>query len=238
MTAVWNIAHRGASGYAPENTRAAFDLAIAMGATAIETDLRMTVDGAIVLFHDATADRVTDGRGPTDDYTLAELRELTVRGPADYAGDRQGLVTLDELLDDYAERMPLVLEIKDARVTKPLVRALEERGLVERAVVTSFLWYPLLEARQQSPRVQLGYLTATFDDDILHRVRRRDFQQVCPHVSQLAVSRVECAHQHGLKVRAWGIDQRFQIDRLYETGADGATVNWPDWIADQVTQAS
>ena len=54
---VWNIAHRGASGYAPENTRAAFDLAIAMGATAIETDLRMTCDGAIVLFHDPTVDR-------------------------------------------------------------------------------------------------------------------------------------------------------------------------------------
>jgi glycerophosphoryl diester phosphodiesterase len=233
---VWNIAHRGASGYAPENTRAAFDLAIAMGATAIETDLRMTRDGAIVLFHDATVDRVSNGRGPIDDYTLAELQALTVGAGSDQTGDHTRVLTLSELLDEYAPRTPLVLEIKDSRVTEPLVRTLSERALVDRVVVTSFLWHPLLAVRERSPLVQLGFLTPSFDDDIVRRAERRGFQQICPHVSQLTAARVELAHRQGLTVRAWGIEHRFQIDRLFETGADGATVNWPDWIPEAERQ--
>lgn len=229
---MWNIAHRGASGYAPENTRAAFDLAIAMGATAIETDVRMTTDGELILFHDATVDRVTNGRGPTDDYTLAEVQGLRVGGRSDEAGDRARVMTLRELLDEFAPCIPLVLEIKESRVTEPLVRTLQERSSVERVVVTSFLWHPLLAARERLPQLPLGFLASSFDDDILRRERRRGFQQICPHISQLTAKRVMLAHEHGLAVRAWGIEHRFQIDRLYETGADGATVNWPDWLAE------
>jgi glycerophosphoryl diester phosphodiesterase len=235
---VWNIAHRGASGYEPENTRAAFDLAVSMGATAIETDLRQTVDGALVLFHDATVDRVTNGQGPVDDYTLAELRRLTVGTSAAETGPRNQILTLTELLDEYAAQLPLVLEIKDARVTEPVVRAVVDRGLLDRVVVTSFLWYPLLDARELSPRLQIGFLTPSFDDDIVHRAARRGFQQICPHVSRLTAGQVQLAHDHGLMVRAWGIDDRRQIDLLYETGADGATVNWPDWLRDADTAPS
>lgn len=230
-----NIAHRGASGYAPENTRAAFDLAIAMGASAIETDLRMTIDGAVVLFHDATVDRVTNGHGPVDDHTLAELRSLTVGADAE-SGPQHQVLTLDELLDEYATRTQLVLEIKDARVTEPLLDRLRARGLAESVTITSFLWYPLLTVREQAPDLAVGFLTPTFDDDIMMRSHRRGFQQVCPHVSQLTAHRVRQAKARGLRVRAFGIEHRFQIERLFETGVDGATANWPDWIADYERQ--
>lgn len=227
---MWNIAHRGASGYAPENTRAAFDLAIEMGATAIETDVRMTTDGALILFHDATVDRVTNGRGPVDDFSLTELRELIVGEPAERDVSRQRILTVTELLDEYADRCPLVLEIKDARVTRPLLDLVRQRQLLAWVTVTSFLWYPLLQARTLAPELALGFLTPAFEADTIARCQRRGFQQICPHVSQLTAARVEQAHAHGLAVRAWGIEQRFQIDRLFETGVEGATVNWPDWI--------
>ena len=228
---MWTIAHRGASGYAPENTRAAFDLAIDLGATAIETDVRVTTDGELVLFHDATVDRTSDATGPVDDFSLAELRALDLGGwfgPA-FRGER--IVTLDEVLDEYAARIPLVLEIKDPRATKPLVERLLLRGLVDRVQVTSFLWYPLLDARALSPELTLGFLTPSFDADLVERVRRRGFNQVCPRVDQLTAARVAHAHERGLAVRAWGISHRFEIQRLIETGTDGATVNWPDWMA-------
>jgi len=228
---VWNIAPRGASGYAPENTRAAFDLAITMGASAIETDLRMTVDGEVVLFHDATVDRVTNGQGPVDDHTLAELRSLTVGKGAERSPWHQ-VLTLDELLDEYAGRTHLVLEIKDARVTEPMLARLRDRNLAERVVITSFHWYPLLTVREQAPGLAVGFLTPTIDDDIVTRSHRRGFQQICPHVSQLTAHGVRRAKTRGLRVRAYGIEHRFQIERLFETGADGATVNWPDWITD------
>ena len=85
------IGHRGASGYAPENTRAAFARAIAMGADAIETDVQLTADGQLVLFHDATVERTSDGRGPLADYTLAELRALDLGGwfAPEFAGERE-----------------------------------------------------------------------------------------------------------------------------------------------------
>lgn len=228
---MWNIGHRGASGYAPENTRAAFDLAIQMGVSAIETDLRLTIDGEVVLFHDATVDRVTGGSGPVDDHTLAELRALTV-GKGAAPGPQHQVLTLDEFLAEYAARTRLVLEIKDARVTDPLLDRLGQRGLADRAEITSFLWHPLLAVRDQAPDLTVGFLTPTFDDDIVTRVHRRGFQQICPHVSQLTARRVRRAHGLGLTVRAYGIEHRYQIDRLAETGADGATVNWPDWITE------
>lgn len=234
---MWNIAHRGASGYAPENTRAAFDLALAMGAGAIETDVRMTVDGALVLFHDATVDRVTNGHGPVDDHTLAELRALTV-GEGVEPGPQHQILTLDELLDEYAARTHLVLEIKDPRVTEPMLDHLRDRNLTGTVTITSFLWHPLLAVRERAPNVAVGFLTPTFDDDIVARAHRRGFQQICPHISQLTARRVQRAKARGLRVRAFGIEHRFQIERLFETGADGATVNWPDWIADYEGQAA
>jgi glycerophosphoryl diester phosphodiesterase len=226
------IAHRGASGYAPENTRAAFDLAIAMGADAIETDVRLTADGHPVLFHDSVVDRVSDGQGPVDDYTLDELRRLDLGawfGP-DHAGER--VLTLDEALESYAARIPFVWEIKDPRATRPLIERLVEWRLLDRSQVTSFWWFPLLEARLlcPDPALALGFLTPTFERDTVERIGRRGFAQICPRVDKLTADRVAWARERGLGVRAWGIDDRHQIERLVATGADGATVNWPDWI--------
>lgn len=228
------IAHRGASGYAPENTRAAFDLAIAMGAHAIETDLRVTADGAVVLFHDATVDRVSDGSGPTDDFTLEELRALDVGSWFGPDASPARVLTLAEALDEYAARIPFAWEIKDPRATRPLIERLVDHRLLDRAQVTSFSWFPLLEARAlcPDPALSLGFLTPTFEADTVERIARRGFTQVCPHVDRLTAARVAAAHERGLSVRAWGIDARWQIERLIETGADGATVNWPDWMLD------
>lgn len=228
---MWNIAHRGASGYAPENTRAAFDLAITMHADWIETDVQMTTDGALVLYHDAFVDRNSDGNGPVVDYSLAELRALDLGGwhSAAYAGQR--VLTLEEMIAEYVERIPVVFEIKDPRATVPLIRLLRDRGVLDRVHVTSFHWYPLVEARSLDPTVPLGYLTQRFDNDLLDRLMRRGINQLCLHVGQLTAARVAEARAHGLAVRAWGIDQPWQIARLFETHVDGATVNWPDWIA-------
>jgi glycerophosphoryl diester phosphodiesterase len=224
------IAHRGASGHAPENTRAAFDLAIEMGADAIETDVRMTYDGKLVLFHDGMVDRISDGSGPVDDYTLEELLRLDLgsRFAPRFAGER--VVTPVEMIEEYVARIPVVFEIKDPRVTAPLIGLIKDAGVLDRVQVTSFFWYPLLEARELARDVALGYLTPVFELDLIERTVRRGFDEICPHVSQLSLRRVEVAHERGLRVRAWGIDQRVHVERLVETGVDGATINWPEWI--------
>lgn len=226
------IAHRGASGYAPENTRAAFDRAVEMGAAAIETDVQLSADGQLILIHDTTVERTSDGRGPVADHTLAELRALDFGGwyaPA-FAGQR--LLTVAEFLDDYAARIPLCLEIKDPRAAGPLARELTARGILDRVEVTSFYWTALLDARAVNPDLALGFLTPVFDEDLIARSVRRGFPQICPHVDRLTTRRVALAHERGLNVRAWGVSRRDQVERLYDTGADGATCNWPDWIGE------
>lgn len=226
------IAHRGASGYAPENTRKAFDRALALGSDAIETDVQLTADGELVLFHDGTVERTSDARGPLADYTLAELRRLDLGGwfAPEFAGQR--VLTAAEFLDEYAARIPLVIEIKDPRATAPLVALLAARDLIGAVQVTSFHWPALLDARALRSDLALGFLTPRFDQDIIERVARRGFAQVCPHVGTLTARRVALAHARGLTVRAWGVRERYEVERLFETGADGATCNWPDWLRD------
>lgn len=224
------IAHRGASGYAPENTRAAFDRAIAMGAGAIETDVQLTADGELVLFHDTTIERTSNGRGPLGDHTLAELQALDLGGwyTPKFAGQR--ILTVAELLDEYAGQIPFALEIKDPRAARPLIATLDARGLAEQLQITSFYWTALLDAQGSNPKLHLGFLTPTFDEDLITRSVRRGFKEICPHVDRLTAKRVALAHDAGLNVRAWGVSRRDQVERLFDTGADGATCNWPDWI--------
>lgn len=225
-----NIAHRGASGYAPENTHAAFARAISMGADAIETDIRMSHDGELVLIHDATVTRTTDGNGPVADHSLDELRALDAGGwfaPA-FAGEH--VPTLDELIESFGPRVPLVLEIKEPEATAPTVSAIRKAGVGSSAQVTSFLWPVLLEAGRLAPELTLGFLSPEFDDDIIQRCVNRGIAQICPHVDTLMAELVSESHEAGLFVRAYGISRRQQIVTLLATGADGATVNWPDWM--------
>jgi glycerophosphoryl diester phosphodiesterase len=224
------IAHRGASGYAPENTRAAFERALTMGADAIETDVQLTADGELVLFHDTTVERNSNGRGPLADYTLAELRLLDLGAwfAPEYAGQR--VLTVHELLEEFVDRIPLVLELKDPRAAAPLVALLSERRLLDRVQVTSFYWTALLDAQAANPGLYLGFLTPTFEEDTVERCVKRGFAQICPHVDRLTAKRVALAHARGLNVRAWGLQRRDQVERLHDTGADGATCNWPDWM--------
>ncbi len=231
------IAHRGASGYAPENTRAAFDLALEMKAGAIETDVQLSADGEAVIFHDGTVDRTSDGHGPLGDYTLAELRALDLGGwyRTEFAGQR--ILTLAEFLDEYAGRIPLAIEIKDPRAAAATIAALAARDLRKDIQITSFHWPALLDAQALDPNLPYGFLTPTFEEDTVTRVARRGFAQICPHAERLTARRITFAHRLGLDVRAWGVTRRDQVERLFETGADGATCNWPDWIMNEAAPA-
>jgi glycerophosphoryl diester phosphodiesterase len=222
-----NIAHRGASGYAPENTRAAFDLAIGMGADKIETDVQISRDGHLVLFHDTDLDRASDGHGPLADRTLSELGQLDLGAWFDpeFAGQR--MLTLQEALDIYLARIPLVLEIKNPRAALPMMAAIPRSDRIE---ITSFHWEALLSARAQSATYNFGFLTPAFDTATIERCVAAGLAQICPHVETLTSELVAAAHKTGLIVRAWGVSRRDHIDHLRQTGADGATCNWPDWI--------
>src|SRR5215510_13137940 len=136
------IAHRGASGYAPENTFAAFRKAVAMGAGFIETDLQLSRDARFVAIHDATVSRTTNGHGAVHDLTLADLRRLDAGSwfGSEFAGER--IPTLEEILE-FSKKNDVVfyLELKPTGSwggEHALIAALRQTGEIARTVVISF----------------------------------------------------------------------------------------------------
>src|SRR5258705_2988051 len=156
------IAHRGASGNAPENTLAAFRKAVALGATFIETDLQLSRDARFVAIHDATVNRTTNGQGAVHDLTLADLRKLDAGSwfGSEFAGER--IPTLEEILE-FAKKHDVVfyLEMKPSGSwggEHALISALRESGEIARTVVISFDAAILVGVRKIEPTLMTGLL--------------------------------------------------------------------------------
>ncbi|MBN1221392.1 MAG: hypothetical protein JXM69_20885 [Anaerolineae bacterium] len=137
------LAHRGCRAQAPENTLAAFQLALDQGADVLETDLRITRDRVMVCIHDATVDRTTDGTGPVDQLTWTDIKQLRARGNNDAAYPEAKIPSFDELLATLGQRTYLAVELKLPAFTQPtdaelLIRALEQHKALERVLVISF----------------------------------------------------------------------------------------------------
>lgn len=157
------IAHRGVPVAQPENTLPSFDLALQQGADVLETDLRFSRDGEIVLFHDATLERMTDGQGAVSAHTVAELKRLHTRAP-DGAWTTAPIPTLVELLDHTHSQTPLLLELKDPRFTQRhaaecLVRLLEAYGMLQRTAVISFHAHHVATVKTVCPEIPTGAIT-------------------------------------------------------------------------------
>ena len=231
------LAHRGASGYAPENTFAAFNLAREMGAGGIETDIQASADGVLVLVHDTRVDRTSDGAGAVADLTWDQLSRLDAGGWFDprFAGER--IVRFDAFLDwcfpDGSEPTDFVicLEVKAPAATDATVDMLVARGLTDRPDLhlSSFDWGAVVRLRERLPHLSVGFLTPRFDDAEIERVVAAGLPQICPRADLLTPELVAAAHARGLNVRAWGVGTREHLALVYASGADGTTLNWPDW---------
>ena len=224
------IAHRGASSYAPENTLAAFDLALAMGARHLELDVDLTSDGHVVVIHDDSVDRTTDGSGPVTGHTLAALRELDAGSwfGAAFAGAR--IPTLDEVLVRYQGRAHVHAEIKGhttslSHRTADLVR---HHRMVDQVTVTSVQRVRLEEMRAYAPELPTGWLVGEASEATITQAHGMAVTQICPSAKTVTPELVRRLHAEGFVVRAWGVTTEALMRQVVEAGADGMTVNFPD----------
>ncbi len=213
-----NIAHRGASIDAPENTPEAFRLALEQGADMIETDLHLTRDRAIALHHDARLGGVEIGELP-----LAELR---VHAPA--------IPTLEEALDLIEDRIPFNLELKTAAESDYEgleARVLEEvqaRGLLQRTLFSSFSVSVLMRLRALEPKARIGLLASgTAESEIDECARDVGAEAVHLHWSQARRERIEKLHELGFRVHVYTVDDPEHQRRLLEWQVDGIFTNAP-----------
>ena len=229
-------AHRGASGYAPENTLKAFDLAADMHAYGVELDVQRTRDGVLVVFHDETVDRVTDGHGRIADMTLAELRKLRVCKPLPEVTD-QVIPTLEEVYTLLHDRgLYCNAELKNSVIFYENLEAeamemAAKTGMSDRLLYSSFNHYSMRRVKQLDCKARAGLLyggvllyepwayAVNMGVDALH-----------PHFAEpLRISdEITCAHRRGIEVNPWTVNTEVDLQTVIAAGADRIITNYPD----------
>ena len=226
-----NYAHRGASSYAPENTMLSFMLGLTMGANGIETDVQKTKDNHLVLFHDDTLKRVTGKDGAIADYTLSELKSFWVSS----LGLSDRIVTLDEFLSSFCKKkIYFAIELKVFGIAKEVVEKIYAYGVQDRCTITAFDYENLLEVKKLEQKIKTGYLTADASDEVVEKLLLDGVTELCPHAKDCTAEKVKKWHDKGLSVRAWGVSSEDLMKAVYDSGADGMTVNFPDKLVDYI----
>ncbi|TQK43059.1 glycerophosphoryl diester phosphodiesterase [Streptomyces sp. SLBN-118] len=213
------IGHRGVMGVEPENTLRSFVRAEQSGMDAIELDLHLSKDGALVVMHDADVDRTTDGNGPIADKTLAELRELD-------AGEGERVPVFEEVLD--AVRAPLQVEIKDVAAARTLAAVMLRRDLVHRVEVSSFHDDAIAEIASLVPGVRTLLIASRWGADIADRAKTVGAAALALNIRRLTLETVEHAHGEGLQVIGWVVNTQDHLRLVRALELDGATTDFPE----------
>ncbi|MDO0917132.1 glycerophosphodiester phosphodiesterase family protein [Streptomyces sp. DT2A-34] len=213
------IGHRGVMGVEPENTLRSFVAAQQAGLDAIELDLHLSKDGALVVMHDTDVDRTTDGTGPIADKTLAELRALD-------AGRGEHVPVFEEVLE--AVRSPLQAEIKDVAAARALAEVMTGRDLVSRVEVSSFHDEAVAEIARLVPGVRTALIASRYGTDIVDRAVAVCAKTVCLNIRRLTLEVVEHARKADLRIIGWVVNTQDHLRLVRALQLDGATTDYPE----------
>jgi glycerophosphoryl diester phosphodiesterase len=225
---VWVVGHRGAMGHCPENTMACFERGLELGADWIELDVHLSRDGALMVIHDETLERTTNGSGYVRDHTWAELRQLD-------AGSGQSIPTLDEVLAWAHGAGTIVdIEIKNAPVyydgiEEAVVASVNRADMVERVIVISFDHASVKRVKRLDDRLATGVLYGCRPTDAgVGLARAADAEAVLPHWAYVTPDDVATAHAAGLSVAPWATSDPPTLRHLIACGVDAIGTNHPD----------
>jgi glycerophosphoryl diester phosphodiesterase len=217
------IGHRGAKGYAPENTLAGFKKAISLGVDAIELDLRRTKDGKIVVFHDKGLKRLCKVKGKVADKTLEELKKLRVKG--------EQIPTFEEVLKFAKGKVKLDVEIKIKDIEEDVVKLLRKHGMVSSVVfVCSFYPGVLGKVKELCPKIETCFL---FSKKPLGLEKIVDFYRIDaigPVWGRATKKMFAMARKKGLKFYVWTVNSKRLIEKYKKWKIDGIISDYPDKI--------
>lgn len=224
------IAHRGASGYYPENTLKSIEYAIEMGSDIIEIDLKMTKDHQIVLMHDEAVDRTTNGKGWVKDLTVQQLKALDAGG-----GERVPLLT--EVMELYGKsEVKFMFDISSPGYEEQIVDLIHKHNYDARSVVSG-AYEPLRFIKLLDPKLKIApSFDRASDHSIMETASMGAVIFNCHHAS-ISREAVDIAHVYGLQVIAWGVNEVESVHRMIEVGADGITSDYPDVVRRMVSLA-
>jgi len=221
------VGHRGAAGLAPENTLKGFRLAIDLGVDRVECDVQLTRDERLVVIHDDTVDRTTDGSGRVGALDFDVIRGLD-------AGDGERVPTLEEVLATVQGRVGLLCELKGEGVEEAAVEAVAARGMAGEVLFTSFNIQRLAKVRQRGHFYQLGALFKDPTDAEVACAVDLGVAEIDVLYKNLCLRVVDLMHGAGIRVRAWNPDTWRDQKAMIALGVDSVSTNRPDILLEHL----
>jgi glycerophosphoryl diester phosphodiesterase len=239
------IAHRGGANLAPENTLGAFKNGIALGADFIELDTHLSKDGVVMVMHDETVNRTTDGTGRVGDKTVAELQALNAAAKfKDGKYERQSVPTFAQVLDllkNNTVRVEVEIKVppqgRYVGIEEKLVKEIADRNLFDHVQVSSFNFDVLRDVKRANPRVKtVALMTSDFfrrvpvdyPTKVVDEAQAAGAELIAVNKDFLTADIVKEAQRRGLTVEVWTVDSEMEMKRLMEMGVDGIITNQPD----------
>lgn len=222
------IAHRGAKGYEPENTLVAFTKALQMGADGIELDIQLSADNEIVVFHDETLDRMTNGKGLVKSFSLEELQTFRI-------ANEYRIPTLKEVIELVNERCLLNIEIKNSAASTLLIALLEDfvqnkNWSYDSFLISSFDWNTLELIHNSNSAIALGILTETDLDLAIAFAKKVNAKAIHPHFTLLNEENTKKIQDNHLLVFPWTVNEQSDFDKLKKYNVNGIITDFTDRI--------
>jgi len=229
------FAHRGASAHAPENTLAAFKLALTQQADAIELDVKLSADGYVVVFHDPTVDRTTNGKGPLKNMTLAELKKLDAGSSFSEQFKGEPIPTLEEVFETVGKQTFINVELTNYKtphdqLVETVCMLIKKHKMQKNVMFSSFFASNLSKARSYLPEVPSGLLAL---NGILGAWARSfgfvfgKYQALHPHLSDMTQQEAVRVHRLNRRVHVWTVNDEQDMRRLFGWGVDGIFTDDP-----------
>lgn len=224
---ILRIAHKGASGYAPENTLAAFTKAIALSADMIEFDVRLAKTGEVVVIHDAKVNRTTNGKGKVKNLTLSQLKSLD-------AGNGEKIPTLEEALIRIGDRAKININVKDVIALTPTIKIIQkyrrEKNITDDSIIVSAEKLGILLSAFKTPSVTTVPSLYIFPGLLLKFFKRKNPLAVTVYKRMLSKNLVALAHTFGIQVYAWTVNDKNEIEQMKQMDVDGIITDFPDRV--------
>lgn len=222
------IGHRGAMGHETENTLASIQKAMDLGVDMIEIDVFKIKSGEIVVFHDETVDRLTNGPGNIETYDIFELSKLIVDG-----GHK--IPMLQDVLKLVDNKVALNIELKGSgtadRVNFIMNYYIKEKNWSpQNFVISSFKWDELREIRKQNPEVALAILTEENPTEAIPVAKELNALAINPYFKTLDAAVIAQIREAGFKVYTWTVNEPQDIEAMKELGVDGIITNYPERV--------
>lgn len=239
---VINYAHRGASGYCPENTLSSFIKAIELGCDGIETDVQMTSDGELVLIHDEKVNRTTNGKGFVKDYTLKDLKKLDAGSWYDKKFRKETIPTAVELLTLAKEKnIRINFELKNGIVLYPdlekkIIDLIYKYGMEHNVIFSSFNHYSMFHCKEISSEIKtaLLYGEGLYKPNMYCKSVKAD--AIHPDFHAINDGIIKDCNKDAVMVNAWTVNDEETMKRLISYGIDGIITNYPDKLRSIILQ--